>query len=65
MFSHVFMKSVDVLEETNVAELVQLVMSDGLYCHVFAEIIQVSLGWLQLPQYLEPGKLTFEVEVNL
>ena len=44
MFSHVFMKSVDVLEETNVTKLVQLVMSDGLYCHVFAEIIQVSLG---------------------
>ena len=31
------MQSVDILEETNVTELVQLVVSDGLYSHVFAE----------------------------
>ena len=38
------MQSVDILEETNVTELVQLVVSDGLYSHVFAEVIQVRLG---------------------
>ena len=44
MFLHMLMQSVDIFEETNVTKLVQFVVSDGLYSHVFAEVIQVRLG---------------------
>ena len=44
VFSHVGVKSVKILEESYVAELVQLIMADGLNLHISAEIIQVCLG---------------------
>ena len=44
VFSHMLMQSVDIFEEANVTELVQLVVSDSLYSHIFAEVIQVRFG---------------------
>ena len=65
MLSHVLYHAVDILEETHVAELVQLVMADSLNLQLLLDIIQVCLGSCRLPQYRNPGSVILEVEENL
>ena len=44
MFAHMCMNTIQILEESYMTKLIQFIMSDGLYSHVFAEVIQVRLG---------------------
>ena len=44
MFSHVFMNAFQILKESYVAELIQLVVADGLNLHIFTEVLKVCLG---------------------
>ncbi len=64
MFLHMLMQSVDIFEETYMTKLVQLVVSDGLYLHIVAEVLQVCPGSCHCCDS-GAGKLTLEVEVNL
>ena len=41
MPAHVCMNTVKILEEFYMTELIQFIMSDGLYCNIFTNIIKV------------------------
>lgn len=64
MFLHMLMHAHNTAKEAHMTKLINFVMANGLYCHVFSHIIQflVDAATAAIP---EPGKLTLEVDTNL
>ena len=44
MFCHLSLDSIKVLEEAHMTELVDLIMADKLYVHLFLHIFDIRLG---------------------
>ena len=64
MLAHMLMNSIQILEETHMAKLIYLIMTDGLNRQLLSDILQV-IGEAAMQATPEPGKVILEVEQNL